>query len=121
MNKINLSAAFASFSDHWKPKVAGTINDMQIRLVKLKGEFVWHHHDDEDELFLVVNGSLTLRFLDREITISQGEFLIVPRGVEHFPVATEECEVILFERATTINTGNIVNERTATALDRITG
>jgi mannose-6-phosphate isomerase-like protein (cupin superfamily) len=117
VNKVNLAAAFSSFSDHWSPKIAGDINDMQIKLAKLKGDFVWHHHQDEDELFLVMSGSLVIHFRDRDITLSKGEFLIVPRGVEHKPEAAEECEVVLFERNTTVNTGNVVNDRTVGRLD----
>lgn len=113
MDKVNLQDAFGRFSDHWSPKVAGTINDSQVKLVKLRGEFVWHHHEREDEMFLVHRGSLLMRFRDREaVRINPGEFLIVPRGVEHMPVAEEECELILLEPATTLNTGNVVNERT---------
>ncbi len=120
MKKVNLAAAFAAFSDHWSPKVAGDINDMQIKLVKVKGEFVWHHHDKEDELFLITKGSLPIRFRDHEVRLDAGEFLIVPRGVEHMPVATEECEIILLEPKTTLNTGNVVNERTVDELARLT-
>ena len=113
MDKVNLQEAFGRFSDHWSPRVAGTINDTQLKLVKLRGEFVWHHHEREDELFLVHRGSLLMRFRDREaVRINAGEFLVVPRGVEHLPVAEEECELILLEPATTLNTGNVVNERT---------
>jgi mannose-6-phosphate isomerase-like protein (cupin superfamily) len=119
MDKVNLAAAFSSFSDYWSPKVAGTINDMQIKLAKLKGDFVWHHHQDEDELFLVVSGSLVIHFRDRDVALSRGEFLIVPRGVEHKPEAAEVCEVLLFERSTTVNTGNVVNELTVSGLGQI--
>ena len=117
MDKVNLTQAFSRFSDHWSPKVAGTINDTQLKLVKLRGEFVWHHHEREDELFLVHRGSLLMRFRDGgEVRINAGEFLVVPRGVEHLPVAEEECELILLEPATTLNTGNVVNERTVHVL-----
>ena len=113
MEKVNLQAAFSRFSDPWSPKVAGTINDTQLKLVKLRGEFVWHHHESEDELFLVHKGSLLMRFRDgQDVRINTGEFLVVPRGVEHLPVAEEECELTLLEPATTLNTGNVVNERT---------
>ena len=116
MHKVNLERAFGGFSDHWNPKVAGTINDTQLKLVKLRGEFVWHHHEHEDELFLVHRGSLLMRFRDRsDVRLHAGEFLVVPRGVEHLPVAEEECELILLEPATTLNTGNVVNERTVHA------
>ena len=117
--KVNLAQAFASFSEHWSPHVAGDVNDMQVKLAKLKGEFVWHHHEHEDELFLVVRGRLTMRFRDRDVVLDPGEFLVVPRGVEHLPVAEEECEVILLEPATTLNTGNLRNERTRETLERL--
>ena len=119
MTKVNLEAAFARFSDHWSPKVAGDINDTQVKLVKLLGEFVWHRHDAEDELFLVHNGRLLMRFRDREVWLEAGEFLIVPRGVEHQPVAFEECAVVLIEPRATVNTGNVRDERTVTDLDRL--
>jgi mannose-6-phosphate isomerase-like protein (cupin superfamily) len=112
MEKVNLSQAFGRFSNHWNPRVAGTINDTQLKLVKLQGEFVWHHHEHEDELFLVHKGSLLMRFRESEVRLNAGEFLVVPRGVEHLPIAEEECELILLEPATTLNTGNVVNERT---------
>ncbi len=119
MNKVNLDAAFACFADHWSPKIAGDINDVQVKLVKLLGEFVWHHHEAEDELFLVHKGRLLMRFRDREVWIEQGEFLIVPHGVEHQPVAEQECEVLLVEPGTTLNTGNVRNERTVAELERL--
>ena len=118
--KVNLSAAFARFSDPWSPKIAGDINDMQIKLAKFQGEFQWHHHDDEDELFLVHKGRMRMRFRDRDEIVEPGEFIIVPRGVEHCPAAlTEECEVVLIERNTTLNTGNVESERTVRALERL--
>jgi len=119
MDKVNLKAAFASFHDAWHPRVAGDINDMQVKLTRLDGEFIWHHHDDEDELFLVVNGVLRMRFRDREVRIEPGEFLIVPRGVEHLPIGENDCQVLLFEPRSTLNTGNVVNERTVANLERI--
>ncbi|RPJ21164.1 MAG: cupin domain-containing protein [Planctomycetaceae bacterium] len=119
MDKVNLAAAFARFTDHWSPKVVGDINDFQVKLVKLRGDFVWHHHEAEDELFLVHKGRLLMRFRDREVWIEQGEFLIVPHGVEHQPVAEEECEVVLLEPRTTLNTGNVRNERTVEELERL--
>jgi mannose-6-phosphate isomerase-like protein (cupin superfamily) len=119
MNKINLAAGFARFADRWSPKVVGDINDMQIKLVKLLGEFVWHRHETEDELFLVHKGRLLMRFRDREVWLEPGEFLVVPRGVEHQPVAQEECEVVLLEPRTTLNTGNVRNERTVAELERL--
>lgn len=117
--KVNLAAAFDSFSEHWSPRVAGELNGQQVKLVKFQGEFVWHHHEHEDELFLVHRGRFTMEFRDRRVELSPGEFLIVPRGVEHRPVAAEEVEVILFEPASTLNTGNVVNERTVAAPQRL--
>ena len=109
---VNLAAALARFNAHWTPHVVGRVNDVQIKLVKFAGEFVWHRHEHEDELFLVVSGSFEMRFRDRTITLNQGEFLVVPRGVEHQPFAREEVSVLLVEPATTLNTGNILSERT---------
>lgn len=119
MRKVDLAGKFASFSDLWSPKVAGELNGQQVKLAKLHGEFVWHHHDDEDELFLVWKGTLRIEFRDREVTLGEGEFLIVPRGVEHRPVADDPCEVVLFEPASTLNTGNVQDERTRPDLDRL--
>jgi mannose-6-phosphate isomerase-like protein (cupin superfamily) len=119
MKKVNLAHEFARIHEYWRPRIAGDVNEMQIKLVKLHGEFVWHHHEVEDELFLVTSGRLLMRFRDRQVWVEPGEFLIVPHGVEHCPVAAEECEVVLFERASTINTGTEVNARTVTELERI--
>jgi mannose-6-phosphate isomerase-like protein (cupin superfamily) len=119
MEKVNIAQKFALFSDHWSPKIAGEVNDSYVKLVKLKGEFVWHHHEHEDELFLVVKGRLLLRFRDRDVWLDEGEFIIVPKGVEHLPVAEEEVHVILLEPKSTLNTGNIENERTVANLQRI--
>lgn len=119
MDKVNLAEKFNRFSEHWSPKIVGELNDSYVKAVKLKGEFVWHHHENEDELFLVVKGTLRMRFRDREVLIREGEFLIVPRGVEHLPVADQECHVVLLEPKTTRNTGNVVNERTIANLERI--
>ena len=119
MQKVNLAEKFDLFSEHWKPRIAGELNGQQVKLAKLKGEFVWHHHDDEDELFLVIKGRLTMRLPDREIEINEGEFLIVPRRMEHQPFAEEEAHVLLFEPASTLNTGNIQNERTVANLEVI--
>jgi mannose-6-phosphate isomerase-like protein (cupin superfamily) len=120
MDKVNLANAFASFSDHWSPKVAGDIGNFQVKLVKVSGAFHWHHHDIEDELFLVVAGRLRMGFRDRVVDLEPGEFIIVPHGVEHLPEAlTDECHVMLFEPNTTLNTGNVVNERTVHTLDHL--
>jgi mannose-6-phosphate isomerase-like protein (cupin superfamily) len=119
MEAINLSEKFREFSDYWSPKIVGELNGQHVRLVKLHGEFVWHHHDDEDELFLVVKGQLLMKFRDREVWVNEGEFIIIPRGVEHLPVAEQEVHVVLLEPATTLNTGNIENQRTVKILERI--
>jgi mannose-6-phosphate isomerase-like protein (cupin superfamily) len=119
ISKVSLKEKFASFQDYWSPKIVGELNDSFVKFVKLKGEFVWHHHDNEDELFLVVKGSLLMRLRDREIRVEEGEFVIIPRGVEHLPVAENEVEVLLLEPKTTLNTGNLVNDRTVSELDRI--
>jgi len=119
MNKVNLLEKFSLFSDHWSPKIAGELNGQQVKLVKFEGEFVWHKHDNEDELFCVVKGSFDMHFRDKIVTLNEGEFLIVPRGVEHKPVAEKEVWVMLFEPATTINTGNVVDQKTKTELETI--
>jgi mannose-6-phosphate isomerase-like protein (cupin superfamily) len=119
MDKVNLSAKLAQFSDSWKPKIVGELNGQMVKLVKFQGPFVWHHHDQEDELFLVVKGRFRMEFRERHVWLEEGEFLIVPRGVEHRPVADEEAQVLLFEPASTLNTGNVRNERTVAQLDRI--
>ncbi len=119
IRKVNLAEAFASFTDHWWPRIVGDVNDMHVKVVKLLGEFVWHKHDEEDELFLVVKGRMVMRFRDHDVTLGEGEFIVVPHGVEHQTVAGHECHVLLFEPKSTINTGNIINERTAIRLDRI--
>ncbi len=115
MDKINLLEKFASFTEHWQPRIVGELNGQHVKVVRLLGEFVWHHHDHEDELFLVLSGVLDLEFRDRVVTLSEGELCIVPRGVEHRPVAREEVKVLLFEPASTLNTGNVRNERTYVA------
>ena len=119
MEKVNLAQKLLEISDSWNPRIAGTLNGQHVKLVKFKGEFVWHHHEKEDELFYVIKGSFDMHLRDKIITVNQGEFLIVPRGVEHKPVANEEVEVMLFEPATTLNTGNIENELTKKELDSI--
>jgi mannose-6-phosphate isomerase-like protein (cupin superfamily) len=119
MDKVSLAARFETIGDFWSPKIAGDINDFQVKLVKCKGEFVWHHHPNEDELFLVVQGRLRMRFRDREVIVGPGEFIIVPHGVEHLPVADQETHVLLLEPKTTLNTGNVRNERTREHLERV--
>jgi len=117
--KVNLSQKFEEFREHWSPKIAGEVNDSYVKLVKFQGDFVWHKHESEDEMFLVVRGRFTMRFRDRDVVLEENEFLIVPKGMEHCPVADEEAHVLLFEPKTTLNTGNVVNERTIAELDRI--
>jgi mannose-6-phosphate isomerase-like protein (cupin superfamily) len=119
MEKISLREKLALFGEHWKPKIVGELNGQQVKLVKFQGSFVWHHHDNEDELFLVVKGRFRMEFRDRHVWLEEGEFLVVPRSVEHRPVAEEEAHVLLFEPASTLNTGNVRNERTVERLDRI--
>ena len=109
---VNLAETFNRFQDHWKPKIVGDVNDSHVKVVKLKGEFVWHHHEREDELFLVVKGRLVLKLRDQDLVLGPGEFAIIPRGVEHLPVAAEETHVLLLEPKSTLNTGNLRNERT---------
>ena len=119
MEKISLREKLDSFSEHWSPKIVGELNGQHVKLVKFQGEFVWHHHEQEDELFLVVKGRFRMELRNRDIWLEEGELLVVPRGVEHRPVAEEEVEVLLFEPASTLNTGNVENERTVHQLQRI--
>jgi len=119
METINLREKFSRFSDYCNPRIIGEVNDCHVKAVKLQGEFVWHHHENEDELFLVVKGTLRMKFRDREAVVREGEFVIVPRGVEHLPVADEEVHVVLIEPKSTLNTGNLTNERTVAQLERI--
>ncbi|MDP9230977.1 MAG: cupin domain-containing protein [Bacteroidota bacterium] len=119
MGKVNLAEKFSLFSDCKSPKIVGELNGQYVKLVKLKGPFIWHHHDDEDELFYVVKGSFDMELREKTITINEGEFIIVPRGVEHRPNAKEEVQVLLFEPATTLNTGNVENEITIRVLEKI--
>jgi mannose-6-phosphate isomerase-like protein (cupin superfamily) len=119
MHKVNIANKFAKISEYYKPHIAGELNGQMVKLVKTKGEFVFHHHDNEDEMFLVVKGRFRMEFRDRHEWIEEGEFIIVPRGVEHKPVAEQECWILLFEPASTLNTGNVVNERTHQELERV--
>lgn len=118
-DKVSLSERFARFADHWNPRIVGELNGQQVKLVKFSGAFVWHSHADEDELFLVHRGRFRMEFRDRTVELAEGDFLVVPRGVEHRPVADEEVEVVLFEPATTVNTGAVRDERTRTELERL--
>ena len=119
MQKINIAQKLAAFDEHWSPKIIGQVNDCHVKLAKLKGEFIWHTHDDEDEMFLVVKGRLTMRFRHKSVEVGEGEIIIVPRGVEHLPVAEEEVHVMLIEPTSTRNTGNIRNERTIDAPEHL--
>jgi mannose-6-phosphate isomerase-like protein (cupin superfamily) len=119
MDTVNLKEKFSRFSDYCNPRIIGEVNDCQIKAVKLKGEFIWHHHEAEDELFLVIKGTLRMKFRDHEAIVQEGEFIVVPRGVEHCPVADEETHIVLMEPKSTLNTGNITNERTVAQLEHI--
>jgi mannose-6-phosphate isomerase-like protein (cupin superfamily) len=119
MEKVNIQQKLSQFHDYWSPKIAGELNGQQIKLVKFLGEFVWHHHENEDELFLVVKGRFRMDFRDRQVWLEEGELLIVPRGVEHRPVALEEVHVLLFEPASTLNTGNVDDDFTVPEPSRI--
>jgi mannose-6-phosphate isomerase-like protein (cupin superfamily) len=119
MHTVNIAKKFSQFNETWSPKILGEINDSYVKAVKFKGEFVWHHHDQEDEMFLVVKGLLRMKFRDREELVGPGEFIIVPRGVEHLPISDEETQVLLFEPRSTLNTGNLTNERTLAQLERL--
>ncbi len=119
MDKVNLADKLSRFSETWTPKIVGVLNDMEVKVVKLQGEFVWHHHDAEDEFFLVVKGRLRMQFRDREVAVDPGEFIIVPHGVEHCPAADGECHIVLLERKGTRNTGNVENERTVREVGRV--
>ncbi len=119
MPKVNLAEKFSKISEYYKPHIAAELNGQMIKLVKANTEFVWHHHDHEDEMFLVVKGRFRMEFRDRHEWIETGEFIVVPRGVEHRPVAQEEVWIMLFEPASTLNTGNVVNERTQPHLERV--
>jgi mannose-6-phosphate isomerase-like protein (cupin superfamily) len=119
IDKVNLAEKFSLFHDHWSPKIAGELNDSYVKLVKVQGEFVWHHHEREDELFLVVRGRLCLKFRDGNLWLEPGEFAIIPRGVEHCPTAEEEVHLVLLEPRTTLNTGNVQDERTVNSPERI--
>jgi mannose-6-phosphate isomerase-like protein (cupin superfamily) len=117
--KVKVAESLRQIKEYWRPYVAAELNEQHVKLVKLKGEFVWHHHEREDELFLVLKGRFRMEFRERHVWIEEGEFIVVPRGVEHRPVAEEEAHVLLFEPASTLNTGNVRGERTVDKLDRI--
>jgi mannose-6-phosphate isomerase-like protein (cupin superfamily) len=119
IEKVSLAAKLAAFDEPWQPKIVAELNDSYVKVVKFEGEFVWHHHDDEDELFLVVEGRMRMRFRDGDVIVEPGELIVVPRGVEHCPEAVGDCHVVLIEPKTTLNTGNIRNERTVDELESI--
>jgi mannose-6-phosphate isomerase-like protein (cupin superfamily) len=119
MDKVNIAQKLSQIHDHYKPRIAAELNGQQVKLVKFEGEFVFHHHDNEDEMFLVVKGRFRMDFLDHQVWIEEGEFIVIPRGTEHRPVAEQEVSVILFEPATTLNTGNVENELTQRELERV--
>ena len=119
MKAVDLKEKFSLFNDFWSPKVAGELNGQYVKLAKLKGEFIWHQPENEDELFMVVKGKLTIRLKDQNIELTEGQFFFIPRGVEHLPVAEEECHVMLFEPKTVLNTGNVKNEKTVENLEMI--
>jgi mannose-6-phosphate isomerase-like protein (cupin superfamily) len=112
IEKVNLAEKLSRFQEYWSPKIVGEVNESHVKLVKLKGEFLWHHHEHEDELFLVLKGRMRIRLQDRDVALEEGEFLVVPKGVEHLPVAKEEAHVLLLEPKSTVNTGNVRSERT---------
>lgn len=115
METVNLAEKFSKFSEQWHPRIVGELNDTYVKLAKVQGEFVWHKHDTEDELFLVVKGKLTIKLRDGELHIGEGELAIIPKGVEHLPVAEDEVYIMLIEPKTTLNTGDVQNERTVEA------
>lgn len=119
MDKVNIADKFSQIHEYWKPYIAAELNGQYVKLDKLIGEFIFHHHENEDEMFLVVKGRFRMEFRNRHVWLEEGEFVVVPRGVEHRPVAEEECLILLFEPATTLNTGNVVNERTVERLERV--
>lgn len=119
MQKVNLKDKLNLFNDYWSPKIVGDLNDSYVKFAKLKGEFVWHKHDNEDELFFIIKGTLLIKFRDQDITLNEGEFLIIPKGIEHLPIAKEEVHVMLIEPKTTLNTGDVTSDLTKKELDRI--
>ncbi len=119
IDKVNLSEKFALFTDYWNPKIVGELNNFHVKLVKIEGEFVWHHHDVEDELFLVVKGTLLMKMREKDVRVNEGEFIIIPHGVEHKPVAESECHIMLFEPKETLNTGNVQDAKTVATLEWI--
>lgn len=119
MDKVIISDKFAQFDDHYNPRIIGELNGQHVKAVKLMGEFIWHHHENEDELFLVIKGKLRMEFREKTVELNPGEFIIVPRGIEHKPVAEDEVHILLFEPDSTVNTGNVKNRRTRQKLDKL--
>ncbi len=119
MEKVNINDKLSAFSEYWTPKIIGDLNDSYVKLVKLKGEFMWHMHENEDEMFMVIKGKLVIKLHTEDIVLNEGEFFIIPRGLEHMPIAEEEVHALLLESKTTLNTGNVKNERTVEVLEKI--
>mgnify|MGYP002642007497 CR=1 FL=1 len=119
MGKVNLAEKFSQFDSYWDPKIVGELNGQHVKLAKFQGEFLWHHHEEEDELFLVIKGQLLIRFQDKDILLDEGEFCIIPRGTEHLPIAEKEVHVLLFEPKSTLNTGNEDTDKTVRDLKTI--
>ncbi len=119
MKKINISEKLSLFTEYWSPTIIGEVNDSYVKLAKFKGEFIWHTHENEDEMFYVLKGLLTIKFKEKEVQIGEGECIVIPKGIEHMPVAEEEVHVMLVESKTTLNTGNVINERTVENLKKI--
>ena len=119
MEKINIEEKLSLFNEYWNPKIIGEVNESYVKLAKLKGDFIWHTHENEDEMFYVLKGVLTIKFREKDVQILEGECIVIPRGIEHMPVAEEEVHVMLVESKTTLNTGNVINERTVANLKKI--
>ncbi len=119
MEKVNIYEKLNLFTEHWSPKIIGEVNDAYVKIAKLKGEFLWHAHENEDEMFYVLKGVLVIKFMDKDVELSEGEFIIIPKGIEHMPVAEDEVHVMLIEAKSTLNTGDVINERTVENLDKI--
>ena len=119
MEKINIEEKLSLFNEYWSPKIIGEVNESYVKLAKLKGDFIWHTHENEDEMFYVLKGVLTIKFREKDVQLNEGECIVIPRGIEHMPVAEEEVHVMLIESKTTLNTGNVVNERTVENLKKL--
>lgn len=119
MEVVDIREKLQQFSEYWSPKIIGELNGQLVKAAKLKGEFLWHHHEHEDELFMVIKGKLIIKLKDKDILLEEGQFFIIPKGVEHMPIAEDECHVLLFEPASVLNTGNVVNDKTIDRLDAL--